>query len=82
MANIPGLETWNVLLQLQTTQLHIYTLPQQSAPVATGGFGGLSPPNKAPSPFRLKHNISVEFWSIFRMSSPTAQTQSSLLKTF
>jgi len=27
----------------------------QSSPVATGGFGGLSPPNKALRPPKLKH---------------------------
>ena len=26
-----------------------------NSPVATGGFDGLSPPNKAPSPPKLKH---------------------------
>jgi len=58
--------------------------PQFAQPVATGGFGGLSPPNKAPSipNWNMKHYKSVEFLSIFRMSSPSAQTQSPLLKTF
>jgi len=27
----------------------------KTSPVATGSFGGLSPPNKAPSPTKLKH---------------------------
>jgi len=30
----------------------------------------------------MKHYKSVKFLSIFRMSSPSAQTQSPLLKTF
>ena len=40
-------------------------------------FGGLSPPN-----WSMKHYKSVGFLSIFRMSSPPAQTQSPLLKIF
>jgi len=41
-------------------------------------FGGLSPPNKAPSPpnLNMKHYKSVEILQIFRVSSPPEQTQS------
>jgi len=41
-----------------------------SSPVTTGGFGALSPPNKAPSPSmgNVKHDKSVDFLSNFRMS--------------
>jgi len=49
-----------------------------------GALVGLVPPNKAPCPLNrnMKHYKSVKFLSIFRMSSPHAQTQSPLLKTF
>jgi len=45
-------------------------------------FGGLSPPNKAPSPpnWNREQYKSVEFLSIFRMSSHPAQMQSHLQK--
>ena len=43
-----------------------------------------SPPNKAPSPpnWNMKHYKSVEFLSIFRMSSHPAQTQSPPIENF
>ena len=46
--------------------------------VSRGSFGGLSPPNKSPSPpkWNMKHYKSVEFLSIFSMSSHPAQMQS------
>ena len=62
-----------------------------TSPRGGGAFGGLSPPNKTPSPpnWNTKHYKSVEILSMFRVSSPPAQTQSTpaemqrpLLKTF
>ena len=42
------------------------------SPVAMGAFGGLSPPNKAPIPpnWNMRHYESVEFLSIFALTSP------------
>jgi len=55
-------------------------------------FRGLDPPNKTPSPpnSNMKHYKSIKILSMFRVSSPPAQTQSPppkkckapLLKTF
>jgi len=41
-----------------------------------GGFGAVSPPNKTSSPpnWNMKYYKSVKFLSIFRISSPAAQT--------
>jgi len=49
-----------------------------------GGFGEHIPPNKASGSlnWNVKHYKSVEFLSIFRMSSHPAEPQSPLLKTF
>jgi len=53
-------------------------------PSPRGSIGGLSLPNKAPSPqnWNRKHYKSVEFLSIFRMSSHPAQTQSPPIENF
>ena len=42
------------------------------SPVATGGFWGFNPPNKALSPpkWNMKHYKQIEILSIFRVSSP------------
>jgi len=37
MANISGLEIWNLLLLLQTTQLWVCTLVHHSIPLLSGG---------------------------------------------
>ena len=51
--------------------------------VAIGGFGAVIAPNKAPNPpnGNMKYK-SVEFLSIFRMSSPATQTQSPSIEDF
>ena len=53
-------------------------------PSPRGSFGGLSSLNNAPSPrnWNVKHYKSVEFLSIFRMSSHPAQTQSPSIENF
>jgi len=60
-------------------------------PVATGGFGGLSLPNKAPCPpnWSMKHYKSVEFLSNFNVKPPLhkrkaypRKRKASLLTTF
>ena len=57
---------------------------RQKSPVATGGFGGLSPPNKAPSPSQIEIWNSINQWfsSIFRMSSLPAQTRNPPIEDF
>jgi len=52
-------------------------------PSPRGGFWGRSSPNKAPIPptWNLKHDKSVEFLSVFRVSGPPAQTQRSPAET-
>ena len=58
-------------LHLQKICLLLH-LCAQAVPSPRGDFGGLSPPNKAPSPpnWNMKRYKSVEFLSIFRVSSP------------
>jgi len=54
-------------------------------PSLRGSFGGLSPPNKAPSKppkWNMKHYKSVKFLSIFRMPIQPAQTQSPPIENF
>jgi len=43
-----------------------------AVPSLRGGFGGLSPPNKAPSPsnWNMKHYKSVEFFSSLNVKPP------------
>jgi len=54
-----------------------------TSPVATGGFGGLSPPNKAPraSNWIMKHYKSMEFLSNFQCQTPLHE-RNPPLKTF
>jgi len=51
-----------------------------------GALAGLAHPNKPPNRLKhdwnMKHYKSVEFLSIFRMSSPPAQTQSPKTENF
>jgi len=63
----------------------------RASPVAMGGFWGLSPPCKAPSPqnWNTKHYESVEFLSIFSVKPPRTNAKpppqkckAALLKTF
>jgi len=47
-------------------------LMRERIPVATGGFGGLSPPNKLPGPpnGNMKHYKPLEFFSNFNIKHP------------
>ena len=49
-----------------------------------GGFGGLNPPNKAPSPPNLymKHHNLVEFLSNLNVKSPLHKRKAPLLTPF
>jgi len=68
--------------------IELFTLIQMFCCKQSRRHGGtlvaLAPPSKAPSPpnWNVKHNTSVEFWSIFRTSSPSAQTQSPPIENF
>ena len=65
------------MLQRYMARENLITPVLNSVPSPQGSFGGLSSPNKAPSPpnWNMKHYKSVEFLSIFRISSHPAQTQ-------
>jgi len=56
----------------------------QHSPVATGGFGGLSSPDKTPSTPEMEtwNTINQRSLSIFAMSSPPAQTKTPYWRRF
>ena len=87
---IPSSTTWTtcvnnatVSVKCDCTELGTGPRPSMyiSSPVATT-LVGLDPPKRNPKPPKLKHYKSVEFLSIFRMSSPPAQTQSPPIENF
>ena len=53
-------------------QVHAQNADTHISPVVTGGFGGLSAPNKAPSPpnWNMKQYKLVEFFSNFNVKPP------------
>jgi len=60
------------------------TIYSQTSPVATGRFGGLSPPNRAPRPLKLKYE-TLEINGVlsnFQCQAPLYKSKSPLLKTF
>jgi len=71
-SSIEMLKEYMARENLRTPVLNLNPVPSLQ-----GSFGGLSPPNKAPSPpnWNMKRYKPVEFLSIFRMSSHPAQTQ-------
>ena len=76
-------EMWGLGLELPGLGLGFYDKVSVSSrnlsqvSVQSRRHGGLCPPN-----WDLKHYKSVEFLSIFRMSSPPAQTQSPPIENF
>ena len=64
---------------LQTNNRRLSILPPiiSAVPSPRGDFGGLSPPNKVPSPPKQKHKTLYFSWVFvnFIVSSPPAQTQ-------
>jgi len=70
-----------MICRLQLIQL-LYTVCSVLSP--RRGFGGLSPEQSSKTPnWNVEHyGISVELFSIFRISSSPAQTQSSHIENF
>jgi len=62
---------------LLLTDFHV---SRTASPVATGGFGMLSPPNNAPSPPKLKYEnyILVEFCQFLQCQGINRETKNSL----